>query len=774
MQINISVIQAAASSQLGRLELRNIDGDQTCVCNKSFSGWVVHVFRYKFSKNYRAQEQETRRQILTAALGNGSEPFTLSEVQQNSLLDRRQFNRYINTELKRLASANTTGRDKPGVIPPSGSTQTSQADETPAQATNEEPTLDKEPGVISTSTSAQNTKADETSAQATNEEPTLDKESGVISTSTSAQNTKADETPTQATNEEPIPDKEPNATLLDTSAQNTQADETPTQATNEEPKLDKEPGVIPPSTSAQNTEADETPAQATNEEPIPDKEPNATLLDTSAQNTEADETPAQATNEEPKLDKEPGVIPPSTSAQNTEADETLTQATNEEPKLDKEPGVIPPSGSTQTSQADETPAQATNVVSKPDQPSITSEKRSGGDKILPETKKNTQRSSLSRPTASSQSRTTQKAASKKASNETLKPKGIPIYRTTHALDRQHQKDNRAAGGKLQPTSERKLGKASNEALRPTGKAIYRTTHALDSQHQKDNRDAGGKLQPTSERNPIQGRTRQTSSTEKAKPQKATSNRTRTSTPIPTTRKISADSRPITTETITVNYEDTMSNSDNQTWIRKRDLWARDHLTEDHVAAVFYVGDDSGEILHNIAISEIRRECVPTVATLEKRIGERLEQYNPDANANTKHFLTYLTLRNDRVPEERGRLFETEDMKKSSPTAIWRDSFSAGGILGIPPNVTECGRRLPTEALMFCANKIISKLPVETKTGVFRGDEGSEAYSLVAEMYESSSDPEYRKEFSPNGQELAEKDFEWLLEYVASFGSFCNQ
>ena len=218
----------------------------------------------------------------------------------------------------------------------------------------------------------------------------------------------------------------------------------------------------------------------------------------------------------------------------------------------------------------------------------------------------------------------------------------------------------------------------------------------------------------------------------------------------------------------------MSNSDNQTWIRKRNLWARDHLTDEHVAAVFYVGDDSGEIPHDITISEIRRECVPTVATLEKRIGERLEQYDSNANANTKHFLTYLTLRNDRVPEERGRLFETEDMKKSSPTATWSDNFSAGGILGIPPTATKCGRRLPTEALMFCANKIISELPVEEKTGVFRTDKESEAYRLVNEMYKNAAYPEYRKEFSPDGQELAQGDFEWLLKATTSFGIYCNQ
>ncbi len=549
MQINSSVIQAAASSQLGRLELRNIDGDQTCVCNKSFSGWVVHVFRYKFSKNYRAQEQETRRQILAAALGNGNEEFTLSEVQQDSVLDRRRFNRYIDTELKKLASSGTTGHEGPDVIHPS------------------------------------------------------------------------------------------------------------------------------------------------------------------------------------------------TSAQNTQAEKTLSQATSEEPESVQEPSATPSDTSVQTSQTAETLAQATNVVSKPDQPSATSAKSSGDSHVPPETRKKTQRPNLSRPTASSQSKTVQK----KASNEPFKPKTV---------------QKKASNEPFKSKTVQK--KTSNEPFK---------SRAMPK---KVSSDAGGKLQPTSERKPIQGRTRQTSSTEKAKPQKATSNRTKTSAPISTTGKTAADSRPVTTETITVNYEDTMSNSDNQTWIRKRDLWARDHLTEDHVAAVFYVGGDSGEIPHNIAISEIRRECVPTVATLEKRIGERLEQYNPDANANTKHFLTYLTLRNDRVPEERGRLFETEDMKKSSPTAIWRDSFSAGGILGIPPNVTECGRRLPTETLMFCANKIISKLPVETKTGVFRGDEGGEAYSLVAEMYESSADPEYRKEFSPNGQELAEKDFEWLLEYVASFGSFCNQ
>ena len=264
MQINSSVIQAAASSQLGRLELRNIDGDQTCVCNKSFSGWVVHVFRYKFSKNYRAQEQETRRQILAAALGNGNEEFTLSEVQQNSLLDRRQFNHYINTELKRLASANTTGHEGPDVIHPSA------------------------------------------------------------------------------------------------------------------------------------------------------------------------------------------------SAQNTQAEKTLSQATSEEPESVQESNAILPDISVQTSQTAETLAQATNVVSKPDQPSATSAKRSGDSHVPPGTRKKTQRPNLSRPTASSQSKTVQK----KASNEPFKSRAMP---------------------------------------------------------KKVSSDAGGKLQPTPERNPSQGRTRQTGSTEKAKP-----------------------------------------------------------------------------------------------------------------------------------------------------------------------------------------------------------------------------------------------------------------
>ena len=391
MQIDSSVIQTAASSQLGRLELRSTNGNQTCVCNKSFSGWVVHVLRYKFSKNYRKQEQETRRQILTATLGNGNEEFTLSDVQRNSLLDRRRFNRYINDELKRLASNNTTGRDEPGVIPPSVSTQTTQ----------------------------------------------------------------------------------------------------------------------------------------------------------------------------------------------------------------------------------------------------------------------------------------------------------------------------------------------------------------------------------------------TVSTEKTKPQKATFNQAKTTLPISTTGKTTASTRPITADVLTLSYEDTKSDSDNQTWIAKRDHMVRNHLKKNHVAAIFYIGTESTEIRRDLAISDAESRA-STVATLEKRIGERLEQYNPDANANTKHFLTYVTLRNDQVPKERNRLFEIEYMKKPSLTATWSDNFKAGGISGVPLNAKECGRRLPTETLMFCANRMISKLPVETGTEVSQGGWGSEARRLVDEMYECAGYSGYMKQFSPDGQELTQEEFKWLLDSVKSFGTYCNR
>ena len=402
MQIDSSVIQTAASSQLGRLELRSTNGNQTCVCNKSFSGWVVHVLRYKFSKNYRKQEQETRRQILTATLGNGNEEFTLSDVQRNSLLDRRRFNRYINAELKELANCDTTGHE------------------------------------------------------------------------------------------------------------------------------------------------------------------------------------------------EPNVIPPSTSAQTSRTDETLVQAT------------------------------------------------------------------------------------------------------------------------------------------------------------------------------------QTVSTEKTKPEKATFNQAKTTTPISTTGKTAASTRPITTEVLTLNYADTKSDSDNQTWIAERDLLVRDHLKKNHVAAIFCIGADWGRLFPDLAISDVGGKCVLTVATLEKRIGERLEQYNPEANANTKHFLTFLTLRKKRASLGGDSLFEIEEMKKSSPTATWSDDFKDGGILGVPLDATECGRVLPTETLMFCANKVISKLPVETKTEVFQSGEGSEARRLVDEMYEYAGYPEYRKEFSPDGQELTQEEFKWLLDSVKSFGAYCNR
>ncbi len=414
MQIDSSVIQTAASSQLGRLELRSANGNQTCVCNKSFSGWVVHVLRYKFSKNYRKQEQETRRQILTATLGNGNEEFTLSDVQRNSLLDRRRFNRYINAELKELANCDTTGHE------------------------------------------------------------------------------------------------------------------------------------------------------------------------------------------------EPNVIPPSTSAQTSRTDETLVQAT-------------------QT-----------------------------------------------------------------VSTEKTKPKtSLPTEVTT-------------------------------------------------------------------------------------KPEKATFNQAKTTTPISTTGKTAASTRPITTEVLTLNYADTKSDSDNQTWIAERDLLVRDHLKKNHVAAIFCIGADWGRLFPDLAISDVGGKCVLTVATLEKRIGERLEQYNPEANANTKHFLTFLTLRKKRASLGGDSLFEIEEMKKSSPTATWSDDFKDGGILGVPLDATECGRVLPTETLMFCANKVISKLPVETKTEVFQSGEGSEARRLVDEMYEYAGYPEYRKEFSPDGQELTQEEFKWLLDNVKSFGAYCNR
>ncbi len=37
----------------------------------------------------------------------------------------------------------------------------------------------------------------------------------------------------------------------------------------------------------------------------------------------------------------------------------------------------------------------------------------------------------------------------------------------------------------------------------------------------------------------------------------------------------------------------------------------------------------------------------------------------------------------------------------------------------------------------------------------------------------SADPEYRKEFSPDGQELTQEEFKWLLDGVKSFGAFAT-
>ncbi len=553
MHISEGVFQAAASSQLGRLELRSDSGSQTCVCNKSFSGWVVHVIRYRFSKNYREQEQETRRQILIAALGSGDGTFTLSEVQQRSLLDRKKFNHYIHTELKRLAKIETTVR--------------------------------------------------------------------------------------------------------------------------------VEPNVISPATSVQNLQTDEILPQAMNEEPAPDQEPSTISPDTSVQDTQTDETSSQAPNEGPAPDQEPRTIPPDTSVQDTQTDETSSQATSEEPAPVQKPGTA-------------------------------SVKGTGDGKIQPEPKKRAQKS-LYRPTASTQS----KIVRKKTGSE--------------------------AGRKLQPpfTNKNKLNQSRTKPAGSTEKVTPKTSPP-----------------------------RETAS----KSKRAPLNQVKTATPKPTTGNPGASARP-TAEEIIVNYEDTMSESDNVAWIRKRNLWAKDYFESRHAAAVFYVGDDKGPINTDFRISEKSDRCVHTVATLEKRIGERLNQYGSNANANTKHFLTFLTLRNERVPTERDRLFKIEYMKKSllKPGATWKDNFMNGGMLGVPDTATKCGRRLPTEDLMFCANKIISALPVDKKTGVFQGYKESDGGRVIGGMYDKAADPEYRKDFSPDGQELTPEDFEWLLMTAASFGEYCN-
>ncbi len=485
MHISDRVFQTAANSQLGRLELRDTNGDQTCICNKSFSGWVVHVIRYKFSKNYRAREQETRRQILIAALGKENNASTLTNEQQDVLLDRKSFNRYINTKSKEVANIEPTGR--------------------------------------------------------------------------------------------------------------------------------KEPNDIPPDTSVQTSQTDETPAQVTNVAPTPRQESNVVVPDTSVQPPQTDETPAQVTNVAPTPRQDPGTV---------------------------------------------------------------SAKESSGGEV-------------------------------KTGNE--------------------------AGGKLQPPSERKLS---------------------------------------------QSRTKQADSIEKAKPNeslpKETASKPERANHKPAIGKTAASAQPIRADVLTAPSGDTKSNSDNQTWIGKRDRWATYSLEEEHIAAVFYVRDNEGSIAHNFRISEAPGQCVSTVATLEKRIGERLEQCDSNASANTKHFLTYLTLRGEELPADRNMLFEDEDMRKSSPTATWDNDFMKGGILGIPPVATKCGRRLPTGVLMFCANKVISELPIDKETGIFRGNKKSAAGHILGEMNRKAADPEYRKEFIPDDQELTQESFEWLLNSVASFGSYCNQ
>ena len=552
MKIDNKVIQTAASSQLGRLELRSTNGNQTCVCNKSFSGWVVHVLRYKFSKNYREQEQETRRQILTATLGNGNEEFNLSDEQRNSLLDRRRFNRYIHAETE-------------------ASTQ-------------------------------------------------------------------------------PTDHKESNATL--------------------------------PDASVQKTQSDETLAQTMSETPLPDEEPSVTPPDASVQNTQAEKTPQPTENEVPASGQESNVIPSDTSAQNTQAEKTHQPTENEIPAPSQEPGT-------------------------------TSAKESGEEE-QPETRERTQTSSLTKPTADSSAKTVEK----RTGNEAAHSKAVPGKISNNAEE------------KLQPSSERKLSQSGTEG-------------------------AG--------------------SAEKEKPNESLSKDTlkqpKVTNPQPATTKTAAKARPVTTEGIMVPYRDTVSESDNPTWVGKRNRWAAKHFNGDHAATVFYVGDGKNSIAHEFKIAFEGGNCPSTVATLEKRIGERLKQCDSKAGANTKHFLTYLTLRSDQVPEERDRLFEIEDMNKSSHSATWSEDFMNGGLWGVPPNAKTCGRRLPTGTLMFAANKIISKLPVEKRTGVIKDAAGRRSLN---NMRSKAADPAYRKEFSPDVQELGQEDFEWLLEKATSFVSYCNQ
>ncbi len=234
-----------------------------------------------------------------------------------------------------------------------------------------------------------------------------------------------------------------------------------------------------------------------------------------------------------------------------------------------------------------------------------------------------------------------------------------------------------------------------------------------------------------------------------------------------------------TKTLVAVSGKTRTISDNETWIQRRDYWATHKMQAYHVTEFFDIrtAEEPLAFAPGISSSGQNRLHAQLTATLEKRIGERLEGYRlagyiegTKVSANTKHCLSYLTLKNGRAPN-RDTLFDLEHMEKSSTNAKWSTDFKETGILGIPDVAESCCRRVPSAKLMHCVDRVIKQLPVNRKTGIPMYNR--EGKNLLTLMHKKASEPVYRKKFSQDGQELTKEEFEWVVGNVKGFVHFCE-